>query len=65
MQTRKHLAHNRRPVDNDHDGKADEDGPDDLNGDGINQMWKADPSGSWIRIAKTRACSRRVARARR
>ncbi len=41
---------NRRPVDNDRDGKADEDSPEDLNGDGsINQMWKADPSGQFIR----------------
>jgi hypothetical protein len=41
---------NRRPVDNDRDGLFDEDGPDDLDGDGsITQMWKADPNGRWIR----------------
>jgi len=41
---------NRRPVDSDRDGIADEDGPDDLDGDGsITQMWKAEPGGRWIR----------------
>jgi Zinc carboxypeptidase len=41
---------NRRPVDDDKDGVADEDGPDDLDGDGmITQMWKADPEGRWVR----------------
>lgn len=37
-----------RPVDEDHDGLVDEDGPDDLNGDGfITQMRAADPNGRW------------------
>jgi hypothetical protein len=41
---------NRRPVDDDKDGIADEDPPDDLDKDGsITQMWKADPNGRWIR----------------
>jgi hypothetical protein len=40
---------NSRPVDNDNDGKADEDGPDDLNKDGvITQMRVKDPEGRWI-----------------
>jgi hypothetical protein len=40
---------NARPVDDDHDGKTDEDGPDDLNGDGLITMMRiADPSGAWI-----------------
>ncbi|MFN0132694.1 MAG: M14 family metallopeptidase [Phycisphaerales bacterium] len=41
---------NRRPVDSDRDGLFDEDGPDDLDGDGqITQMWKRDASGRFIR----------------
>jgi len=41
---------NQRPYDDDGDGLFDEDGPDDLDGDGsITQMWKADPEGEWIR----------------
>ncbi len=41
---------NARPVDDDDDGLVDEDGPDDLDGDGsITQMWKQDPAGRWIR----------------
>lgn len=39
-----------RPTDNDHDGRYDEDGPDDLDGDGhITSMWVADPTGRWER----------------
>ncbi len=38
-----------RPVDDDHDGLSDEDGPDDLNGDGlITWMRIEDPEGSWV-----------------
>lgn len=38
----------QRPVDDDRDGLADEDGPDDLDGDGsITQMRVADPLGRW------------------
>lgn len=37
----------QRPTDNDFDGLLDEDGPDDLDGDGhITQMWKIDPNGT-------------------
>jgi hypothetical protein len=37
----------QKPVDNDGDGVADEDGPDDLDGDGhITQMWRPDPFGT-------------------
>jgi hypothetical protein len=37
----------QKPVDNDGDGRADEDGPDDLDGDGhITQMWRPDPFGT-------------------
>jgi hypothetical protein len=38
----------RRPVDNDRDGLFDEDGPDDLDGDGvICEMRALDPDGDW------------------
>jgi hypothetical protein len=38
----------QRPVDDDRDGLVDEDGPDDLNGDGhITQMRIRDPNGRW------------------
>ena len=38
----------QRPVDDDRDGLVDEDGPDDLNGDGhITQMRQRDPNGRW------------------
>lgn len=41
---------NQRPVDNDGDGLFDEDGYDDLDGDGmITQMWARDPDGRWRR----------------
>lgn len=40
----------QRPTDNDYDGLLDEDGPDDLDGDGhITQMWKFDPNGRYRR----------------
>ncbi len=40
---------NSRPVDEDNDGQADEDGPDDLNGDGfITMMRVKDPEGTYI-----------------
>jgi hypothetical protein len=36
-----------KPTDNDRDGAADEDGPDDLDGDGsIGMMWRRDPNGT-------------------
>jgi hypothetical protein len=38
----------QRPVDDDRDGRVDEDGPDDLDGDGnIAQMRVRDPNGRW------------------
>lgn len=38
----------QRPVDDDRDGLVDEDGPDDLDGDGsITQMRVRDPAGRW------------------
>ncbi|MCA9302743.1 MAG: hypothetical protein KC996_01325 [Phycisphaerales bacterium] len=40
----------QRPTDNDYDGLFDEDGPEDLDGDGsITQMWKFDPNGRYRR----------------
>jgi len=40
----------QRPTDNDYDGELDEDGYEDLDGDGhITQMWKFDPNGRWRR----------------
>jgi hypothetical protein len=42
-------AANDRKTDNDHDGLVDEDGPDDLNGDGlITAMRVEDPAGTYI-----------------
>ena len=46
-----HNPHSNRtglkPTDNDQDGLFDEDGPDDLDGDGhIGQMWRPDPHGT-------------------
>ena len=36
------------PTDDDRDGVCDEDGPDDLNGDGsVGQMWRRDPTGAY------------------
>ncbi|MFQ6038197.1 MAG: M14 family metallopeptidase [Candidatus Aminicenantales bacterium] len=40
---------NQAPVDDDVDGVADEDGPDDLNGDGLITMMRVkDPEGKWL-----------------
>lgn len=40
----------QRPTDNDYDGLFDEDGPEDLDGDGhITQMWRFDPNGRYRR----------------
>ncbi|MGH7542246.1 MAG: M14 family metallopeptidase, partial [Gemmatimonadota bacterium] len=39
---------NARPVDDDNDGRTDEDGPEDLNGDGMITVMRApDPSGAY------------------
>jgi hypothetical protein len=41
---------NGRPLDDDRDGRVDEDGPDDLDGDGlILDMLIEDPRGPWVR----------------
>ena len=41
---------NQRPVDDDRDGRLDEDHMDDLDGDGhFTRMWKRDPNGRWLR----------------
>jgi hypothetical protein len=46
---------NGRPLDEDHDGRIDEDGPDDLDGDGaVLQMLIEDPHGPWARCADGR-----------
>ena len=43
------LRHNWKPFDDDRDGKADEDPPNDLDGDGrITMMRKRDPNGEWV-----------------
>ncbi len=53
---------NQDPVDNDRDGLVDEDGPDDLDGDGsITQMWVRDPDGRWERDTHDPRIFRRVA----
>ncbi|HQF86342.1 MAG TPA: M14 family metallopeptidase [Acidobacteriota bacterium] len=42
---------NDRPFNDDQDDRIDEDGPDDLNGDGlITQMRVPDPAGEWIPV---------------
>lgn len=52
---------NSRPVDDDLDDKVDEDGPDDLNGDGlITQMRVKDPEGTWIPDPKEPRLMRRA-----
>jgi hypothetical protein len=46
---------NARPFDEDRDGLVDEDGPDDLDGDGLAlQMLIEDPAGPWARAADPR-----------
>ncbi|HUR27846.1 MAG TPA: hypothetical protein VM509_06650, partial [Planctomycetota bacterium] len=55
LQGRSADGRNTRPVDEDRDGRIDEDGPDDLDGDGqILQMLVEDPEGPWIRPANQR-----------
>jgi len=42
-------AENARPYDDDNDGRIDEDGPEDLNGDGLITMMRvADPAGDFM-----------------
>lgn len=59
LQGRSADGRNTRPVDEDRDGRVDEDGPDDLDGDGqILQMLVEDPEGPWIRPAGQRLLAR-------
>jgi hypothetical protein len=59
LQGRSADGRNTRPVDEDRDGRVDEDGPDDLDGDGqILQMLVEDPEGPWIRPANQRLLAR-------
>jgi hypothetical protein len=46
-----HYRSGLKPTDNDYDGQLDEDGPEDLNGDGhIGAMWRFDPgNGTHVR----------------
>jgi hypothetical protein len=49
-QTSSSSRSNVRPVDSDNDGLFDEDGPDDLDGDGsITQMWIEEENGGFVR----------------
>ncbi|MCH7493547.1 peptidase M14 [bacterium] len=51
---------NTRPFDNDRDGLVDEDGPEDIDGDGeILQMRRADPYGSMVDGSDPRSMRRR------
>ncbi|MGD2109492.1 MAG: M14 family metallopeptidase [Phycisphaerae bacterium] len=53
----------KQPTDNDHDGLFDEDGYDDLDGDGqITSMWKKDPLGRFRRSQKDPRLFERVER---
>lgn len=50
------------PTDNDYDGELDEDGPEDLDGDGhIGSMWRFDPNGRYRRNLKDPRIIERVA----
>ncbi len=54
--------HNQRASDHDRDGEMNEDGPDDLDGDGsVTQMWKEDPQGRFERDKVDPRIFRRVA----
>lgn len=51
-QSRRRDARNAAPKNDDQDDATDEDGPDDLNGDGlITQMRVKDPEGLWMAVA--------------
>ncbi len=46
---------NDRPTDDDDDGRIDEDGPDDLDGDGVVvELLVEDPAGPWARVEESR-----------
>ncbi len=54
---------NATPFDDDNDGRTDEDGPEDLNGDGlITVMRVAEPGGRIWSIPRTPVCSRKPTR---
>ncbi|MFQ5746721.1 MAG: M14 family metallopeptidase [Gemmatimonadota bacterium] len=56
---------NETPWDDDRDGETDEDGPDDLNGDGLITMMRvADPSGDWMADPDDPELMRKVDRAK-
>ena len=56
---RLHDGRNALPIDDDGDGRVDEDGPDDLDGDGmILDMLIEDPAGPWTRAADPRFLAR-------
>ncbi len=56
---------NTRPVNDDHDDAADEDGPEDLNGDGfITMMRQAHPEGEWIAVKDNPILMRKADRAK-
>lgn len=52
-----------KPTDSDRDGLVDEDGPEDLDGDGhIGRMWRADPNGTHRRSERDPRIFERVPR---
>ncbi|NIA31657.1 MAG: hypothetical protein GWP06_17330 [Actinobacteria bacterium] len=56
---------NARPMDLDHDGAVDEDGYDDLNGDGmITMMRVTDPAGEWLADEKNPELLRKADRSK-
>jgi len=56
---------NARPVNADHDDATDEDGPDDLNGDGfITMMRQPHPEGEWVAVEDNPVLMRKADRAK-
>ncbi|MFO0839560.1 MAG: M14 family zinc carboxypeptidase [Phycisphaerae bacterium] len=56
---------NARPVDDDRDGATDEDGPDDLDGDGVISVMRVrDPQGEWMVDPQEPRLMKRTDRAR-
>lgn len=59
IQGRSADGRNAQPLDEDRDGRVDEDGADDLDGDGaILQMLIEDPEGPWVRSQNQRLLAR-------
>ena len=59
LQGRSADGRNTRPLDEDRDGRVDEDGADDLDGDGaLLQMLIEDPDGPWVRSSNQRLLAR-------